>query len=78
MVDFPAFPQQKDMDSSISISLHRRGYFPDPHSQKGLLVPGRLPLMPSPVDPQYRTAPAFARLKAFLQIAHGIPLLGRP
>ena len=43
-----------------------------------LLVAGWLPPMPFPVDPQYRTASAFARLKAFLQIAYGISLLGRP
>jgi len=66
------------MNPTISVSLSYGGYFLDSHSQKGLLVPGWLPPMPSPVDPQYRTTLVLACLKAFLQIMYGIPLLGSP
>jgi len=66
------------MDPSISVSLSYGGDFLDSHPQKGLLVAGWLPPMPSPIDSQYRTALAFACLEALLQIAYGISLLGRP
>jgi len=77
MVDFPPLAQQLDMDTTISILPLHRVYFFDSHPQKGLLVSGWLPPVPSPVDPQHRTALAFARLKVFLQIPHGLSLLGR-
>jgi len=77
VVDFPPFAQQQDVDPSISISFPRRGNLLDPHSEKGLRVSGRLPPVPSTIDPQYRAASAFARLEAFPQNPYGVPFPGR-
>ena len=44
----------------------------------GLLVPGRPPPVPSPVDPQHCATPALARSESFLQVPYSFPLLGRP
>ena len=78
MVDFPSIVQQQNVNPSVTVSLSYGGDFLDSHSQKGLLVLSLLLPMPYLIDSQYRITYALTSLKAFLQIAHGIPLLGRP